>query len=148
MSKNVLNMNMLINNPLKDVNSSSYPAIVKLKHYVLEFWYDGEISKTWANPMLVKDKDNYQVMDCLYAFQFYDLVNICINGEYFEGKKKYNIGPLVYMGKREYINENESIIIDKYGKKHLGESGITYDEYLAFINKKENKVLNRKLKKF
>ena len=145
MSSNLYD-NMVIDNPLKDINSFKYPVKVMIKHYVSEFWYEDEEVKTWKNPMFVKDKDNYQVMDCLFAFQFYDLVNVFVNGEYLEGKKKYNIGPLIYIGEREYINDNESVIIDRFGVKHLGNSGITYEEYLTFINK--SNLFNRKIKKF
>ncbi len=137
-------------NILNDINSIKRPIEIKIKHYVAEFWHEdsNDLKQigTWNINMLVKDKKTYQVMDCIFAFQFYDLINICINGEYIEGRKKYNISPLIYIGKREYINSVESVIIDIDGAYHPGDSGITYEEYLEYIKEKETNLIHCKTK--
>ena len=82
-------------------------------------------------------------MSPVYAFQFYDLINICINGEYIEGTKKHNLSPLIYVGTREYIDDKRSIIIDKDGEYHNGNKGITLEEYLSSAKQLSNKILKR-----
>lgn len=123
---------------------------IKLKHYVLEYWHLDkenfeEVGK-WSQNALIKSRDTYQLMEPVYAFQFYDLINIEINGEYIEGVKKHNVSPLIYVGNREYIDDNLSIIIDKDGDYHSGKSGITYLEYLNSINKVDDNKLKREKK--
>lgn len=132
-----------------NINNNTNPSIsIELKHYVLEYWHLNkenfeEIGK-WTQNALIKSRDTYQIMSPVYAFQFYDLINICINGEeYLEGTKKHNLSPIIYVGTREYINDKTSIIIDKDGDYHNGNNGITLEEYLI-EHKISNNILKRK----
>jgi len=122
------------------------PPYIKLeiKHYVLEYWHPNkenfeEVGK-WVQNNIIKNRETYKPLDCLYAFQFYDLI---------EGTKKHNITPLIYNGTREFLTKSTSFIIDKDGDYHPGNTGITYEEYLEStkalnINSIKTKKLNKK----
>lgn len=157
--------NQLLNSFTKEkkehhFEDSEYQISVRKEPYVLEYWHTNkdnleEVGK-WQYSQKIKSRENYQVMDCLYAFQFYDLEWIKINGEYVEGKKKQNISPMIYIGQRHYLNKpvqinktiEHSIIIDKDGDYHPGSTGITYDEYLEILGKKKsNSTRIKKLEK-
>lgn len=126
-------------------------------HFVVEYWHSNstnfeEVGK-WHGGRRISSRADYQVPDYVYAFQFYDLLEVWVNADVLDGKKYYNVSPVIYVGERCSLGEKlgnlkeESLIIDKDGQVHNGSGGITYEEYLDLVKDKKKSDKKRILQK-